>query len=220
MKDRISGVYRILTAILLLTGPAVRGQDIDALLRKWDQRLAQPALISCRIRQRKRVSLIRGHVSLAGKLYFMFPRFFRMEMKGDENFDLYCDGEKIHIIDHDLEEEEVILFQEWSRGKTTGRLAHPLAGMTKEEILRSHEIVYDASSAVYVVTPKDPVAGFRTIRFKVDTMDRIKWMMVLLNNGDWTETEFSRWRKHKPVSTHFFRYLKKSGTGEAVADPP
>ena len=213
MKYRISGLHRVFAAILLFMSPAAWGQDVDALLSRWDQRLEQPSLISCRIRQRKRVSLIRGDVSLAGRLYFMFPRFLRMEMEGDENFDLYCDGETIHIIDHDLEEQEVVPFNQWSRGEGTGRLAHPLAGMTKEEILRSHAIVYDSSSAEYVVKPKATAAGFRAIRFKVDSMDRIKWMKIFLVNGDWTETEFSHWRKHDRVSTHFFRYLKKDGKG-------
>ncbi|MGM0466739.1 MAG: LolA family protein, partial [Acidobacteriota bacterium] len=186
-----------------------KGQDIDTLLNKWETRLKKQNLISCRIKQIKKITFLKNEISLKGQFYYKYPHFFRIEIKGDENYDIYCDGNKVHVIDHDLKENEVYDFEELYSQNRLNKLLHPVIGQTQEEIKNNYEITFNENDEVYELTPKTLSSrSYEKIVFKVDSMDRIKWMKVLYKNSDWTETEFSNWKELDKVSDYFFKYLK------------
>lgn len=202
--------FTMMTASLLLFSSGLKGQDIDALLAKWEKRLQKENLISCRIKQTKKISLLKNEISLNGTFYYKYPHFFRVEIKGDQNYDIYCDGETIHVIDHDLEDHEVYDFKDLSSNNRLNTLLHPVIGQTQEEIKNNYEITFLAETGLYELTPKlSSNRSYENIVFRVDSMDRIKWMKVLYQNSDWTETEFSNWKEFAKVSDYFFKYLKE-----------
>ncbi len=81
----------------------------------------------------------------------------------------------------------------------------------QEEIKNNYEITFLKDEGLYELTPElSSNRSYENIVFRVDSMDRIKWMKVLYQNNDWTETEFSNWKEFDKVSDYFFKYLKES----------
>jgi outer membrane lipoprotein-sorting protein len=198
----------VITSFLFLPFES-KCQDIDALLTKWENRLKKENLIFCRIKQTKKITFLKNKISLKGRFYYKYPHFFRIEIKGDENYDIYCDGEKIHIIDHDLKENEVYDFKDLYSQNRLNKLLHPVIGQTREEIKSNYEITFNKDNELYELIPKTLSSrSYKKIIFDVDSMDRIKWMKVLYKNNDWTETEFSNWKELDKVSDYFFKYMK------------
>jgi len=198
-----------LSAFLLFLPFESKSQDTDALLAKWESRLKKQNLITCRIKQIKKIAFLKNEISLTGQFYYKYPHFFRIEIKGDENYDIYCDGEKIHIIDHDLQEHEVYEFEDLYSQNRLNKLLHPVIGQTQEEIKINYEIIFKEADHLYELIPKALSSrSYKKIIFEVDSMDRIKWMKVIYKNNDWTETKFSNWKELDKVSDYFFKYLK------------
>lgn len=199
----------VLSVFSLLFSSFLKSQDIDTLLTKWENRLKKENLISCDIKQTKKIEFLKDKISLKGKFYYKYPHFFRVEIHGDENFDIYCDGETVSIIDHDLEESEIHDFNSLSSQNRIQQLLYPLIGQTKEDVKNNYDIQFHENTHSYELTPKSfPGSSYRTILFKVDLADRIKWMKIFYKNSDWTETEFSNWKELDKVSDYFFKYLK------------
>ncbi|MBD3415390.1 MAG: hypothetical protein GF421_13310 [Candidatus Aminicenantes bacterium] len=184
-------------------------QDIDELLTKWEKQLKDQNLITCDIKQTKSTEFLVDEVSLHGTFHYKYPHFFRIKLKGDENYELYCDGQTIHIIDHDLGEVKAYDFEDLTSQQGMPRLLIPVLGETKTEIKNNYEITYDESKDQYRLEPKGTSnLTYKSIAFRVDQRDRIQWMKVTYSNHDWTETEFKNWKEHGPVSDYFFKYLK------------
>jgi len=196
--------------------PVYADQRADTLLQKWDQQLSKGNMVSCRIRQRKQISLLRDPIQLEGRFYFMYPDCFRLELSGDENFSAYSDGESICVVDHDLDEVQIYNQRNGSLPQNIDSLVHPLAGRSREEILAANVIEYDQTKHEYVMTPKSAAAPYAVVYFRVDGLKRLVWARVHLANGDWTETEFFRWRRHERVSRHFFRCHSRKDKTEAT----
>ncbi len=210
MKNKhIIPAAAVLTAFSLFFTPFLKSQDIDSLLTKWENRLKKENLISCDIKQNKQIEFLKDKISLKGRFYYKYPHFFRVEIKGDENYDIYCDGETVCIIDHDLGETEVHDFDVLSSQNRVQQLIHPVIGQTKEDIRNNYDILFHEDTHSYELTPKSlSGSSYKTILFKVDIADRIKWMKIFYKNSDWTETEFSNWKELDKVSDYFFKYLK------------
>ncbi len=208
----------VLMVATWLALPAQADLRVDTLLDKWDRQLAGGNMVSCRIRQEKRIFLLRDPIQLEGRFYFMYPDCFRVELNGDENFAVYSDGRSICVVDHDLDEVRTYDQGEGTLPQDTARLVHPLAGRTRKEILAANVIEYDRSKQEYVMTPRSAGATYAVVNFRVDHLERLVWVRVSYANGDWSETEFSRWRRHDRVSRHFFRY--RGPTDNAAGTDP
>ncbi len=210
MKNRhIIPFVAIFTTFFIFFPSILKSQDIDTLLTKWENRLKKENLISCDIKQTKQIEFLKDEISLKGRFYYKYPHFFRIEIQGDENYDIYCDGDTVHIIDHDLGETEVHNFDNLYSQNRVQKLFHPVIGQTKDDIKKNYDIMFHEDTHFYELTPKLlSSSSYQTILFKVDLADRIKWMKIFYKNSDWTETEFSNWKELDKVSDHFFKYLK------------
>lgn len=210
MKNKhILPFVAVLTLFPLSFTPFLKSQDIDTLLTKWENRLKKENLISCDIKQIKQIEFLKDRISLKGKFFYKYPHFFRIEIQGDENYDIYCDGETVHIIDHDLGETEVYNLNALYSQNRMQKLFHPVIGQTKDDIKKNYDILFQEDVHTYKLTPKSlSSSSYQTILLKVDHADRIKWMKIFYKNSDWTETEFSNWKELDKVSDYFFKYLK------------
>jgi len=208
-KKYIIQLFISVTFLLLSSFNFLSSQDIDSLLLKWENRLKKENLISCRIKQIKNISFLKNKVFLEGEFYYKYPHFFRMEIRGDENYDIYCDGEKVYIIDHDLGEKEIHDVEELYSRKRPNKLALPLLGQTREQIKKNYKIIFQKKGQLYEVHPLSHTSqSYEKLHFKIDNMDRIEWMKIFYKNSDWTEIEFKKWKEHGKVSDYFFKYLK------------
>jgi outer membrane lipoprotein-sorting protein len=185
------------------------GEDIDSLLNKWEERIKDEKLISCKMLQTKKISYLKDPIKIGGTFYFKYPHFFRLEMRGDENYDLYCDGTIITIVNHDLDEKEVYDVKDLDPDQGGKKLLPPLINQTREDIEANFQISFSATDDLYEVMPKSMADySFKKLDFKIDAEKRIKWTKLIYHNEDWTETVFSKWKKHGDVSDYFFKYLK------------
>jgi outer membrane lipoprotein-sorting protein len=185
------------------------GEDIDSLLSKWEERLKDEKLISCKMTQTKKISYLKEPIKVSGTFYFKYPNLFRLEMSGDENYDLYCDGTIITIVNHDLDEKEVYDLKDLDPDRSGKKLLPPLINQTRADIEANFQISFSESDDLYEVLPKSLADhSFKKLDFRIDAENRIKWTKLTYHNEDWTETVFSKWKKHGDVSNYFFKYLK------------
>ena len=133
----------------------------------------------------------------------------RMEMRGDENMNLYVDGESIWLEDLDLQEVERFDLEGLNLEGRHSRLLPPVFLSSVPELKEEFTISLDetADQDVLEIVPKDAsVSSIERIRFSVDSLSRIRWMRVDYANGDWTEAKFSNWKRLPNISIHYFRY--------------
>jgi outer membrane lipoprotein-sorting protein len=201
--------YIATLALILLLSFFLFGDEIDELLTKWEERLKDEKLISCKMAQVKKISFLKDPVKISGTFYFKYPNLFRLEMRGDENYDLYCDGTVITIVNHDLDEKEVYDLKDLDPSQSGKKLLPPLINQTREDIKENYQISYSEADELYEVLPKSMADHpFKKLDFKIDAEKRIKWTKLIYHNEDWTETMFSKWKKHGDVSDYFFKYMK------------
>ena len=195
--------------MILLFSFNLFGDEIDALLTEWEERLKDEKLISCKMEQIKKISFLKDPVKVSGIFYFKYPNLFRIEMRGDENYDLFCDGTIITIVNHDLDEKEVYELKDLDPNQRGRRLMPPLINQTRADIKANFQISFGATDEQYEVLPKSLANHpFKKLNFKIDAKKRIKWIKLIYHNEDWTETMFSKWEKYGDVSDYFFKYLK------------
>ena len=140
-KEVILKSVAILTMILLLSFHLF-GDEIDSLLTKWEERLKDEKLISCKMIQTKKISYLKDPVKISGTFYFKYPNLFRLEMRGDENYDLFCDGMIITIVNHDLDEKEVYELKDLDPNQGGRRLLPPLINQTRADIKANFHISF------------------------------------------------------------------------------
>jgi outer membrane lipoprotein-sorting protein len=195
--------------MILLLSFHLFGDEIDSLLTKWEERLKDEKMISCKMEQIKKISFLKDPVRISGIFYFKYPNHFRIEMRGDENYDLFCDGTIITIVNHDLDENEVYELKDLDPNQRGRRLLPPLINQTRADIKENFQISFNATEEQYEVIPKSMANHpFKRIDFKIDAEKRIKWIKLIYHNEDWTETRLSKWKKWGDVSDYFFKFLK------------
>jgi len=183
----------------------------DRILNRLEKKYNTTETFSYRFKQIQSISQLTEPISHTGSLVFRRPHFIRMEMRGDENLNLYMDGESIWLEDLDLEEVERFDFERLNLEGRLSRLLPPVFLSSVTELKEAFNISLDktADQDVLEIIPKDAlVSSLKRIRFSVDSHSRIRWMRVDYTNGDWTETKFSKWRKLPKISRHYFRYRK------------
>jgi len=203
---RMTSLLIIMAVIPFSLTASDRNSEVDALLNKWEKRFRQKKVISCSLFQKKKIRQLAGETVLEGKLYLKYPRFFRLEIRGDENYDLYCDGETVTLEDHDLEETEVYRFEDLGTKQELRQLMPPLLGQSRDEVERNYTIISLPEKNLFKVTPAAAVSQpFKELYFKVTSLGKIKWMRIAYPNGDWTETTFKNWQQSAGISDDFFR---------------
>lgn len=203
------------TAILLgghvfYSGQPQRHSEILAKLHK---EYATLETVSCRFNQTKVIRQLEGEIRLEGRLYFKKPFFLRLELTGEENLRVYMDGRTIWLEDLDLEEVEVYAFDERETSRRLRTLLPPVFLRDTDELEKAFVISVmkeDGGKSRLQLVPRGKKGMLiRSIEFDVDRWSRISWMKAEYENGDWTETEFRSWQRHREISDHFFRYRNR-----------
>lgn len=211
---RMISLSIIMAVIPFFLTPSNRNSEVDTLLNKWEKRFMQKKVISCSLSQKKKIRQLAGETVLEGKLYLKYPRFFRLEIRGDENYDVYCDGETVSLKDLDLEETETYRLEDLGTKQELRQLMPPLLGQSRDEVERNYTIISLPENHLFKVTPAAAASQpFKELYFKVTSLGRIKWMKIAYPNGDWTETTFKNWKQTAGISDDFFHppINKKSG---------
>jgi len=211
-------VHRLISVLLCLSlwaAPSSLDQDkkLDEILDRIGNKYDTTQALFCRFEQWETISQLKQQIHLEGKLYFRKPHFIMMEMRGDENLDLYVNGEHIWLEDLDLDEVEVFDFQERNSNRLLMRFLPPFFLRSFEELRELFDIAListeDGDSRLELI-PLDPGnSTFESLQFDVDDLGRISWLKMVYDAENVKEMRFRGWKKTPEISKYFFQYRKK-----------
>jgi predicted RND superfamily exporter protein/outer membrane lipoprotein-sorting protein len=202
----------ILLLLFLLPFSPARGQEseLNDLLSRLEEKYEATDSLSCRFTQTKSISQLVGKTEFKGEMIFRKPHFLHLELRGEENLNIFADGETIWLEDLDYDEVESFPFAALKDSGRLSRLVPPLFLSGSEDLRSSFDIELlpnEGDRHVLELTPKS-LSPITRIRFAVDPQSRINWMTIFYSNGDFAETRFRDWKKLPRISKHFFRYRK------------
>jgi len=139
-----------------------------------------------------------------------------MELRGDENVDVYVGARELALVDRDLDEVDRLALTEQG---AAGRLARWLPGLvllSPEDLERRYAI--ERAEPVrgeyrLVLRPRETGAGIERIDVELDGRYRTVWMRVGYENGDWVETTFAHWSRLPRRAEALFEYREKGDGG-------
>jgi outer membrane lipoprotein-sorting protein len=198
------------TVILSAAALGFQATEVDKVLERLERRFDGTDAFSYEFIQKKAVIQLAEPLHFKGVLTFRKPHYIRLELRGDENLNLYVNGEKIWLEDLDYGEVETFDFGMMASEKRLSRLLPPTLQQSVKELKDVYDIALtkkDGNISYLDMTPKTPDAyGVKTFQFSVDQHSRLRWMKVSYENGDLTETTFSEWKKLPQMSIHLFEY--------------
>jgi len=212
-----ASAFFLITVLLLFSTDYLQSagdlQDtkLDRLLRRLEKKYDTTEAFSYDFEQIKSLRQLTEPMRFTGTMVFRKPHFLRMEMRGEENLNLFVDGKSIWLEDLDFGEVERFDFDEVSSEGRLARMLPPIFVSGMDEIRDLFHIRLDEEREQDVVemTPKEEdLSSVRRIRFSVDSLSRIRWMRVDYVNDDWTDTRFTGWKTMPKISEHYFRYRK------------
>ncbi len=217
--------YRLLrrggATVLLLLGTLAAGvgagapllaqrPTVDEVLEKIERNYESVEAVTCQFSQRRKIPELSGEIEVAGELTFKVPNLLRISWQGDENLDLYADGETVWLVDHDLGEATRF---EYSGNGVSGRLAALVPPFLFLPIADLRER--------FQIGVTEPEAALTRLEFKarrpdaeapssfvldVDRRGRVRAVEVDLGGGERSRTLFRGWRRSAATSDDFFRY--------------
>lgn len=211
IKTKGCGLFS-LSLMLFLINPAQALQDekLDEILAKIEKNYNTTEALFCRYEQIETISQLTEEIHLEGKLYFRKPHFIMMEMRGDENLNLYVNGEKIWIEDLDLDEVEEIDFQQLGKNYRISRLLPPFFLKTIEQIKELFDIsliqLGGGKNRLELLPKSNGEFNFISLQFDIDRYGRIPWMKVIYDQENFKEIKFRDWEKLPKISKYFFQF--------------
>ncbi|MGB6340267.1 MAG: outer membrane lipoprotein carrier protein LolA [Candidatus Aminicenantaceae bacterium] len=209
---KLKNILIVLFCFIILVKPAfpLQNKKLDIILDKLEKKYNTTDALFCQYEQTEKISQLTEDIHLEGKLYFRKPHFVMMEMRGDENLNLYVNGEKIWIEDLDLDEVEIIDFHQLSKNSRLSKLLPPFFLLTVEELKELFNIsLITTKNGKNRLELSPRSAGefkFKSFQFNVDEWGRIPWMKLVYDEENFKEIRFRGWKKIPKTSKYFFQY--------------
>jgi len=184
-------------------------EQVDQTLGRLKERYESVDTVSCRYRQSRSLQQLEGEIRVEGTILFQKPHFLKMEMRGDENVDLYCNGETIWIVDLDLDEVEALDADEVRTMGGRLQMIPILLFSSPEEIKSRFDVEYievDGRPRLRLSPLPDGEHRFQLLTVELGIQDRVRSTEVLFSNGDRVETHFRDWKRLPRVSRYTFEY--------------
>ncbi len=183
----------------------------DKVLEKLAQRQESFEAVTCEYQQKKRLKQIDGEIRVKGKIQFQKPHYLRMDLTGDENLDILCNGQKIWIVDRDSLEVEIHSLEENTKSRLARNL--PFLYFFQLDEIRSHfTVTKTGDSKDGNVLELVPLPGrdfpFLRLTLELDGRDRLRRAVVEYSEEERIETTFSNWNRIEKVSVHHFEYRR------------
>ena len=212
---KIQTIWLFLLSFLMMAGAGSSSQDekLDKILDKMEKRYQTTQAIFCRYKQTERISQLTEDIFVEGKLYFRKPHFIMMEMRGDENLNLYVNGENIWIEDLDLDEVEIFDFQQMNKNRRLARLLPPMFLQSVQELKEWFHISLlpiRGKNRLELRPRSQEEFHFESIRFDVGRWGKVPWMKVTYDEENFKEISFRDWQKIPVTSKYFFQYRGKT----------
>jgi outer membrane lipoprotein-sorting protein len=203
------GAAALLIGVALPVHAGGAEDQVDQTLERLSKRYKSTDTVSCRYRQSRSLKQLEGAIRVEGTILFQKPHFLKMEMRGDENVDLYCNGDTIWIVDLDLDEVETLGVDDIHT--MGGRLQMiPILLFSSPEEIRSRfnvEFLEADGRRLLRLTPLlDRDFRFQLLTVELGIQDRLRGTEVLFSNGDRIETQFRDWKRLPRVSRYTFEY--------------
>ncbi len=168
--------------------------------------------VACNIKQVKRLKQLDGAITLEGPLLFQKPHFIKLELSGDENLSMFCDGESVWLVDRDLEEVDTFDLSSADRDRQLSRMLPPLFFLTREELEERFDITSVAPAAgdgkhgLAMVPKTEGEFPFERLSVYMGGATRVQRMTMEFSNGDRVETDLEGCRKRPRTSLAVFKY--------------
>lgn len=169
--------------------------------------------VSCNIKQVKLLKQLDGPITLEGPLLFQKPHFIKLELSGDENLSMFCDGESVWLVDRDLEEVERMELSGADRDRQLSRMLPPLFFLTREELEERFAITSvvpaakDGKHGLAMVPKAEGEFPFERLSVYMGDATRVQRMTMEFANGDRVQTDLEGCRKRPRTSLAVFKYL-------------
>ncbi len=190
-------------------GPAVQQSKLDRILESLEDTFNTTEAFSHDFEQTRYLRQLTEPMTFTGTMVFRKPHFLRMEMRGEENMNIYVNGEHVWLEDLDFGEVEQFDFAEAGSESSLAGILPPLFLNGIGEIKERFQVRLDEAmgqDVIAMVPRKGYESPFTSIRFAVGSFSRILWMRIDYANGNWTHTRFSGWKNLPEISEHYFRY--------------
>lgn len=203
----------LLFLLMFWVGTDALDEDrIDRVLQRMESKFNTTEALSYSFNQRKSINQLEGIFEFSGKVIFRKPHFMKLELRGEENLDIYMNGENIWLVDVEFGDVEIFPFEELGSNKRLDRLLPLLMLEDIPSLKQRFSIEYlkrEKGKDFLRMIPKNGKEGsLSLIEFSVDRLTRIRHLRIEYSNGDWTETQFKKWEKLPKISKYFFQYRK------------
>ena len=201
--------------LVALTWPQAGGaqtRTASELMDGMAETLDSVEAVACNIKQVKRLEQLEGAITLEGPLLFQKPHFIKLELSGDEDLSIFCDGESVWLVDWDLEEVETLDLSSADRDRQLARLLPPLFFLTRAELEERFEITSVAPSAqdgkhgLAMVPKTEGEFPFERLSVYMGDAARVQRITMEFANGDRVETTLNGCRKRPRTSLAVFKY--------------
>ena len=211
MKVRLPPLVLLLLAAFGTGAQEPQSEKIARILDRLEKRYATTDAFEYRFSTTKTLVQLTGPFELEGRVVFRKPHFLRMEIRGEENVDIYVNGDSIWLDDLDLGEVETYDFARMKRARRLSRLLPPLFLSGTDELREQFDLrlVEEQGDEALELIPREADSTLTKIVFSSDGRSRIRWMRREWKNGDRTETRFRGWKRLPDISQYYFTYLKE-----------
>ncbi len=217
---RRKGIGTVLIVLLTcgIAFPAKASDEDGAMkiIRRLQKRYEGAQTISCRFEQRKHIAQLSHEIRLSGIMLFQQPAFLRLELRGDENLNLWADNQRAWIHDLDLEEVE-------SYGMTGGATADRVRDLlplvynhSPTDLPKQFDIslqrTEDGLDRLTLSPKPGTVVAWKETDLDIDRWGRMRRMACFYSEFDYVTVTFLEWKRLKPLEPSMFNYVATSNT--------
>ncbi|MBZ0172733.1 MAG: outer-membrane lipoprotein carrier protein LolA [Phycisphaerales bacterium] len=183
------------------------GPTVELFLAELEEEYQRIQALSYRFEQVQRMPELTSEIALSGSVLHQRPAELRIEVRGDESFDLLSDGRSVWWIDNELGKVDELSLAAF-RDAPVARLLPPLLLESPANWRRSLRVVAfeDAGSGRrLVLEPLQAGGRFENLALVFRGL-RLQRSIVRYGENDEVITDYSNWRRLGAVSHTLFRY--------------
>ena len=210
-----------LLVLLLVSGmaqPVMAGDDDAAMkiIERLQKRYEGTETISCRFEQRRKIEQLAFEMQLSGIMLFQKPSLLRLELRGDENLDLWANNENVWIHDLDLEEVESYRLSTETPAERIRDLLPLVFNHSPGDLPKQFDITVRRTEDGFdrlTLSPKPTTdVAWKEADLDLDRWGRMKRMESFYSEFDYTIVTFHEWKRHKPLDPDTFKYGASTNT--------
>ena len=209
----------LLLAIAAIDAGASETNELDRILHSLQAQHDSIDAVTCSFIQTKKVKQLVREVTLAGKLTLKKPHFIRLELRGDENMNVYANGKKVWVEDLDLDELQTYDFDPTKVDRRITALMPPVLEKDPDVLKRKFDMVLSRTTKGFHRIEMTPKAGeavdCRSMAVVLDRWGRVRSLRTVRNEHEYSTITFRGWRRLVEAPDSLFRHPGTAGRAPA-----